>query len=71
VDISESQLDEFGQIADTANNLYAAATLPGMSAEFHKEQLQNGMKEIARRIRGLYIEVAGDDPWVDQQELFE
>jgi len=57
--------EQVGQLADRADN-FCCASLLGLPAKVHAEQLALGMADIRDALRALYIEATGDDPWTDE-----
>jgi len=64
MNITHEQLDKLGRLADIANNLAAASQLPVPPA-VHIEGMRQGLIDIDKALRALYVEISGDDPWED------
>lgn len=64
-DSSRELWEQVGQLADRADN-FCCASLLGLPAKVHAEQLALGMADIRDALRALYIEATGDDPWTDE-----
>ena len=64
MNITPEQLEELGRLADMANNLAAASQLP-VSPVIHIAGMRQGLIDIDRALKALYIEITGDDPWED------
>lgn len=60
--MTEEQIEELGQIADTVDNLAGAMQL-GMPAQFHLDQLKVLLPQVADRIKKLVVDISGDNPW--------
>lgn len=60
MNITHEQLDRLGKLADTADNVLAASTLP-LPASTHLEGLKGGLREIHREITELYDEIGAQD----------
>lgn len=56
---------EIGNLADTADNLLGAAKLP-VSDRIHLEGLKDGLKKIAAKLKFLYVELSGVNPWEEK-----
>lgn len=67
MNITQEQLEKLGNLADQANNLAAASQLP-LPATMHVEQLRNGLVSIDLALRGLYVEISGENPWENSEE---
>lgn len=63
--MTDEQRDLLGYVADKADNLIHASMLP-MTAQFHVEQLRAGLEDIRNQLRGLYVDIVGDNPWNDE-----
>lgn len=65
MEITGEQLDKVGQVADSLDNLIAAATLPRLP-DSHK--LQYTLRDIGRlseKLKAIVVSVSGDNPWGD------
>lgn len=60
--IQDEQLEVLGKLADQAENYAAASKLP-MPPSFHVEQLREGLYDMARQIKDLYVALSGENPW--------
>lgn len=58
--ISHEQVDRIGKLADKADNLLAALTLP-VSPAIHLEGVKGGLEEIKQEAGELYRELGGED----------
>lgn len=58
-------VEEIGRLADTADNYIAATSLP-LPASFHVEQLKAGLKDISARLKQIYVNVTGENPWEEK-----
>lgn len=54
--------EEFAQEIDKIENLVFAMNLP-MGSDFHVEQLKKQLPEVVEKLKGLYVELADDNPW--------
>ena len=54
--------NELGQVKDTIDNLLGAMEIP-MPAEFHVKQLKLALKDLSDKVRNIYIDETGEDPW--------
>lgn len=64
MNITPDQLDKLGRLADQANNLAAASQLP-VAPAIHVACMRQGLIDIDKALKKLYIEISGDDPWED------
>lgn len=55
-------IEAIGQLADRADNFAAAVKLP-LPPKVHADQLAEGMREISRELKRIYVEVTGENPW--------
>lgn len=60
--LTADQLDRLGKLADTCDNLSAATGLP-MPPQFHVDTLKSSLTTLGSRIKALYVEVSGENPW--------
>jgi hypothetical protein len=61
---NETIADRIGELAERADNIFAATKLP-VSDHLHVIALKAAMARMARDLRALYIELTGDDIWAD------
>lgn len=57
-------ITEIGKVADTIDNLLAATNLP-MPPKFHLEQLKDGLAKISAKLKLIFVDASGTNPWVD------
>lgn len=55
-------IEEFGEVIDRIDNLLGALELP-MQAEFHVNQMKHELSEISEKLKQIYVEEEGEDPW--------
>lgn len=67
MNISQEQLDELAELAEQAGNLIAASRLR-VSPAIHIEGMRGGLESIEAALRKLYVEISGENPWVDDEE---
>lgn len=60
IEVTEDQIEQIGQLAETADNLVAASLLP-MPATFHLPQLQAGLRSLVKDLRALVVALGGDE----------
>lgn len=53
---------DLGDLKDKVDNLLGALEIP-MPAEFHVKQMKSELKEISDKLKCLYIEMEGNNPW--------
>lgn len=54
--------EEFGEIIDRIDNLLGALGLP-VPAEFHVNQMKHELSEISEKLKQIYVEEEGENPW--------
>ncbi|MEL5895914.1 hypothetical protein AAE250_20760 [Bacteroides sp. GD17] len=54
--------EEFGETIDTIDNLLGALEIP-MPAEFHVSQMKRELKEVSEKLKRIYVEEEGENPW--------
>lgn len=54
--------DEFAEVIETIDNLLGALELP-MPAEFHVNQMKRELKEVSVKLKQIYVEEEGENPW--------
>lgn len=54
------QIETLGSIIEEAINYEALGAMP---AKLAQDGMRHGLASIAHRLREIYVEVAGDDPW--------
>lgn len=54
--------EEFGEIIDRIDNLLGSLELP-MPAEFHVNQMKHELSEISDKLKRIYVEEEGENPW--------
>jgi len=57
-----SEQDDTGKVADTVDNLLHAMTLP-LPDKLHLQALREALPSVRDRLRVIYVEQTGDDPW--------
>ena len=62
--MTPEQLEDLGQIVESASNFHAAGQMP-LPPQMHLTCLRDGMEAIRDNARRLYFEVSGEDPWAD------
>lgn len=55
-------IEEFGEVIDRIDNLLGALELP-MQAEFHVNQMKHELSEISEKLKQIYVEEEGENPW--------
>lgn len=55
-------IEEIGEISDKCDNHYHASKLP-LPSHIHVEALSEAMKNIRDRLRAVYVQETGDNPW--------
>lgn len=60
--ITEEQIEQIGQMAETADNLVAASKLR-LPATMIAEQSIIGLRGLVKELRALVVTLSGDDPW--------
>lgn len=55
-------IEEFGEVIDRIDNLLGALELP-MQAEFHVNQMKHELSEISDKLKRVYVEEEGENPW--------
>ena len=60
--ISDTDIDEIGQLADTLDNLLGAMNLP-MPPVFHLKQLKESLPEVSAKLKSIVVRVSGANPW--------
>lgn len=63
--LRDERLEEIGAIADSAANYHAASKLR-LPPQMHATQLALGMAELRDRLRKLYCQLTGQNPWEDE-----
>ncbi|MCL4295751.1 MAG: hypothetical protein KJ077_08490 [Anaerolineae bacterium] len=58
----QTNMEEVGRLADTADNLVAAAGL-AIPVSFALEQLKVGLGEMSAKLKEIYTAVSGEKPW--------
>jgi len=59
---SDELLDALGKIADSIDNIMAATELP-LPPAMHLEQIKYRLPEWSAQIKGIYVELCGENPW--------
>lgn len=54
--------EDLGQLIDEIENLAHALNLP-MGADFHVQQLKKLLPEKVDKLKDIYKDIFGDDPW--------
>ena len=54
--------EEFGEIIDRIDNLLGALELP-MPAEFHVNQMKHELSDMSEKLKRIYVEEEGENPW--------
>ncbi|MDC2179191.1 hypothetical protein [Bacteroides thetaiotaomicron] len=54
--------EEFGETIDTIDNLLGALEIP-MPSEFHVKQMKHELKEISEKLKRIFVEEEGENPW--------
>lgn len=60
--ITEEQIEQIGQLAETADNLVAASKLRLPTAMI-AEQSIIGLRGLVKELRALVVTLSGEDPW--------
>lgn len=60
--ITEDQIEQIGQLVETADNLVAASKLPLPTAMI-AEQSIIGLRGLVKELRALVVALSGEDPW--------
>jgi hypothetical protein len=58
----EEILEQLGLLIDMADNLLAATKLP-FSPQIHLNGLINGLTELQKELREIYLTAGGEDVW--------
>lgn len=58
--MTPGQIDNLGSIIDAAANYEALSAMPPPVA---CQGMGHGLRDLAHRLRALYVELAGNDPW--------
>lgn len=59
---AEPDLEEFGRLADTVDNLISAESLP-IPAALAKQARIDSLTSLRDNLRAFYTKATGDDPW--------
>lgn len=54
--------ERVAEVADTLDNLVGALQLP-LPATMHVDQMKNHLPELRDKLRAVYIDLTGYDPW--------
>lgn len=57
-----SATEDLGVIIDEIDSLACGLNLP-MPAQFHVDQLKKILPEKVKKIKDLYVELTGENPW--------
>lgn len=60
----EEAISIVGEMADKADNLLAAASLPGLPEEVHVAGMKGGLYDIAAELKRAYFVLSGENPWL-------
>lgn len=60
--ITEDQIEQIGQLAETADNLVAASKLSLPTAMIAERSII-GLRGLVKELRALVVVLSGDDPW--------
>lgn len=60
--MNTEHLEEIAALADMSDSCFCASRLQ-LPPEIHAEVLSNKMKEISDRLKAVYREASGNDPW--------
>lgn len=60
--ITDDQLEEFGQMADTCDNLIGALEMP-LPPAMQIEQTKLALQKLSAQIKALVVAIGGDNPW--------
>ena len=55
-------VDEFGEQIDRIDGLICGLDIP-MPAEFHIKQMKISLKDLSDKLKQIYVEENGDNPW--------
>lgn len=58
----QTNIEEIGKLADTADNLLAAMNLP-VSPKIHLEGLKGNLNQMSAKLKEIYQNVTGHNPW--------
>jgi hypothetical protein len=58
----EEILERIGKLIDEVDNLLAATELP-VSPQIHLNGLINGLTELQKELREIYLAAGGEDVW--------
>lgn len=59
----KDNVEEIGRLSDTVDNYIAATNLP-MPPKFHLEQLKDVLKKVSAKLKEIYVDTSGTNPWV-------
>ena len=60
---SSDAMERIGLLADKADNFFHG---PRVSPRLEADCLRQGMRDISKELRAIYIEVTGDNQWATQ-----
>lgn len=63
----KDNVEEIGRLSDTVDNYIAATNLP-MPPKFHLEQLKDVLKKVSAKLKEIYVNASGYNPWEIQTE---
>ncbi len=63
--LTTEQLEEIGKVADTLDNLIAAAKIP-LSPEKKLQYTIDSLREQSAKLKSVFVAVSGDNPWSDE-----
>lgn len=59
----EDPLEQLGTLIDELDNLAHALNIP-LPAEMHVEQLRLALPEKVERLKTVYVDITGENPWL-------
>lgn len=58
----EDNYEKFGQLIDDIDSLAHALNMP-VPPQMHVEQLRISLPEKVKQLKGVFVEITGENPW--------